>query len=336
MTTIEKTGAIIFGFDYQIDAAICLFLKRLRSIKKIKVEGKYEDIEQILDDGSKIYCQVKSVIDDQKDSTTTIRKKLKDALTSLSKCILNEKDQLLYCSNQKDLLISKSPLFSNEDILMYQFSELDDDSKKIIKKYFKGDISNLEKLIIIKIPYKLASDAETRCHYINREISSFLVSINENEGYYKELRKEWHEFLKGTAYDQKGLFSISKKEMMLVVLLILLDKYIKNEDYINDISLENALDEQYEELKKKKILSFEIFNKLQGIFYEEKFKYSSIRNEELRMIFNDRKNEIITAIYGDEIAPNELETETSYSIFAGTLRLRSKTMKIKEVCCIED
>ena len=107
-----------------------MFLKRLRSIKKIKVEGKYEDIEQILDDGSKIYCQVKSVIDDQKDSTTTIRKKLKDALTSLSKCILNEKDQLLYCSNQKDLLISKSPLFSNEDILMYQFSELDDDSKK--------------------------------------------------------------------------------------------------------------------------------------------------------------------------------------------------------------
>ena len=79
MGTNRNAGAVIFGFDYQIDAAICLFVRNIKLIEKIKVEGKYEDIEQILSDGSIIYCQVKSVIDATKDSKQVKKQKLKTA-----------------------------------------------------------------------------------------------------------------------------------------------------------------------------------------------------------------------------------------------------------------
>ena len=57
----RRANATVFGFDFQINAAIVLMLKNIQELKSLKLEGDYEDIELELENGSYILAQAKSV-----------------------------------------------------------------------------------------------------------------------------------------------------------------------------------------------------------------------------------------------------------------------------------
>lgn len=41
----RRADPVMFGFDFQINAAIVLMLKNIKSLETIRIEGNYEDIE---------------------------------------------------------------------------------------------------------------------------------------------------------------------------------------------------------------------------------------------------------------------------------------------------
>lgn len=77
----NDASASSFGWNFQTNAGIFLFLKYMPEVTDIKIESKSQDIEMILEHNGKVFAQAKSsqdytAIKDQKE-------KFKDAIISL-------------------------------------------------------------------------------------------------------------------------------------------------------------------------------------------------------------------------------------------------------------
>ena len=79
----RRADQVMFGFEFQVNAAIILMLRNIKSLDTIRIEGNYEDIELQLTDGEKILAQAKGV---QLGSSNfhNVRANLKKALKTLS------------------------------------------------------------------------------------------------------------------------------------------------------------------------------------------------------------------------------------------------------------
>ena len=60
----NDASASSFGWNFQVNAGIFLFLHYIKEAKAIKVESKYEDIEITLKDCKKVFAQAKSSQDE--------------------------------------------------------------------------------------------------------------------------------------------------------------------------------------------------------------------------------------------------------------------------------
>lgn len=57
----RRANAVLFGFDFQRNAAIILMLENIKELKSIRLESKNEDIELKLANNQKILAQAKAV-----------------------------------------------------------------------------------------------------------------------------------------------------------------------------------------------------------------------------------------------------------------------------------
>lgn len=108
---VNDASASSFGWNFQSNAGIFLFLKYIKDAESIKIESKLQDIEIILSGGGKILAQAKS----SQDYTvaTNKKEKFKDALISLAK-FSDQGDQLIYISNIPDTFDSAKNNFNNK------------------------------------------------------------------------------------------------------------------------------------------------------------------------------------------------------------------------------
>ena len=79
----RRADQVMFGFEFQVNAAIILMLRNIKSLDTIRIEGNYEDIELQLTDGEKILAQAKGVQLGSSDFHN-VRANLKKALKTLS------------------------------------------------------------------------------------------------------------------------------------------------------------------------------------------------------------------------------------------------------------
>ncbi len=107
---VNDASASSFGWNFQSNAGIFLFLKYLKDAESIKIESKFQDIEIQLSSGNKILAQAKSAQD--YTVATDKKEKFKDALISLAKFSDNG-DQLIYISNIPDTFDSAKDNFNN-------------------------------------------------------------------------------------------------------------------------------------------------------------------------------------------------------------------------------
>ena len=78
MAKSRRANAVLFGFDFQVNAAIVLMLENITELDSIRLEGK-EDIELKLADGQEILAQAKAVEKSSSDFNH-VRENLKKAL----------------------------------------------------------------------------------------------------------------------------------------------------------------------------------------------------------------------------------------------------------------
>ena len=79
----RRANAVLFGFDFQRNAAIVLMLENIKDLRSVRLEGNEEDIELTLESGRKILAQAKAVEKCSSDFCH-VREDLNNALTSLS------------------------------------------------------------------------------------------------------------------------------------------------------------------------------------------------------------------------------------------------------------
>ncbi|MNV29925.1 hypothetical protein D3C71_1211740 [compost metagenome] len=138
MSKSRRANAVIFGFDFQINAAIVLMLENIKDLKSLRLEGNYEDIELELENGQYILAQAKAVEQSSSDFRN-VRKNLEKSLISLS-------EGKQKASAQQLILINNSPNPTNEDASMSlflgaahrHFSSLPESSQKLIEGYLSG------------------------------------------------------------------------------------------------------------------------------------------------------------------------------------------------------
>lgn len=61
MPKSRRANAVMFGFDFRVNAAIVLMIENIEYLKALQLEGNYEDIELELEDGQYILAQTKAI-----------------------------------------------------------------------------------------------------------------------------------------------------------------------------------------------------------------------------------------------------------------------------------
>lgn len=189
--------ATSFGWDFQVNAGIYLFLYYIQDATDIKIESKLQDIEITLNDNSKVFAQAKSAqdytaISDQKE-------KFKDAIISLSRNNY-EGNKLLYISNIPNTFKQYDNCFNNNVIsyteclkgmkdeidktisaidksLTYKISKEKDNNKSKKLEQLKNKIDDFHKEnLYISTIYPYYGPENTRYTIIGDQIISFLVN----------------------------------------------------------------------------------------------------------------------------------------------------------------
>lgn len=135
----NDASASSFGWNFQVNAGIFLFLHYIKDAKSIKVESKYEDIEINLINKRKIYAQAKSAQNECNPSSA--KNKMKDAMLSLGKVPVGENDTLIYISNIREPIDGIGKFFENKVV---KYDECLDSTKTIINGYFLEVIGTIE------------------------------------------------------------------------------------------------------------------------------------------------------------------------------------------------
>lgn len=79
MVKNRRANAVLFGFDFQRNAAIILMLERIKELRSVRLEGNEEDIELTLENGKKILAQAKAVEKSSSDFSH-VRENLKKSI----------------------------------------------------------------------------------------------------------------------------------------------------------------------------------------------------------------------------------------------------------------
>ena len=108
MPRSRRADAVIFGFDFQVNAAIVLMIENIRELESLRLEGNYEDIELKLNGGGYILAQAKAIEKSSSDFSH-VRENLKKALTTLSEASHNTLvEKLILITNSPNPLNDKN------------------------------------------------------------------------------------------------------------------------------------------------------------------------------------------------------------------------------------
>lgn len=61
MSKSRRANSVLFGFDFQVNAAIVLMLENMKEMDALRLESDLEDIEIFLSNGKSILAQAKAV-----------------------------------------------------------------------------------------------------------------------------------------------------------------------------------------------------------------------------------------------------------------------------------
>lgn len=247
MSMSQRANSVIFGFDFQENAAIVLMVKNMAEMESIKIEGE-EDIEILLNDGTFILAQAKSV---EKSSTdfSNVRAKAQKAMKTLSAAAKKRKaKELIYYTNSPDPLHDKAskPMFYGPSNV--KFDNLPDSTKRLIKGWLSKINEPLDPgyLQIQVLPFE-TDDDEQRYKVVIEKISDFIgkMNLSSADGLREQLHEVWLTMLDRNGSKSDDKIRLNKKEVVWPIIVFVtgkgqLERYSK---YCSDLD-----DGQYDEI----------------------------------------------------------------------------------------
>lgn len=324
---------VLFGFDFQTNAAIVLMLENLISLETLRLEGM-EDIELKLNDGSYVLAQAKAVVKSSTDFMN-VRKNAKKAFVSLSEASTNigNLNKLIYVTNSPDPFkdINSRPLFC--DLSRRHYTDLPNETKDIIDTLIKGTAHtlDLDKLMIMVVPFETDDDKE-KYKIVLREIADFL---GEFEGGLDSLRKQIHSLWKEVIYNNGASsnheIKLSKKDLVWPIIVFAVEKNSLLVNTVDDLELDESEFQEvrfkYNEIIDTKCEKFEFVTKIVSDYERLRIKYKTIKD-----FVNGEWNNYI-----DEVDVDSIENEIKeplikvvlYSILNQRFLINSIKKKVK-------
>lgn len=216
MAKSRRANAVVFGFDFQVNAAIVLMIENIEDLKSLRLEGNYEDIEIELENNQYILAQAKAVERSSSDFRN-VRKNLEKSLISLSEG--NQK-----VDAQRLILITNSPNPLNEEASRSifwgdahrEFLSLPESSQELIRRYLDNINQPLDtdKFMIQILPFETDNDIE-RYKVVKRVVDDFIGDLNLNiPGLGKKLLSIWHEEVFENGTNKDAAIQLKKKDLI--------------------------------------------------------------------------------------------------------------------------
>lgn len=326
----QRANSVIFGFDFQENVAIVLMVKNMADMESIKIEGE-EDIEILLNDGTYILAQAKSV---EKSSTdfSNVRAKAKKAMESLSSAAKKmQAKELIYYTNSPDPLHDNAskPMFYGPSNVKYD--NLPDSTKKLIGSWLSTINEPLDPsyLHIQVLPFE-TDDDEQRYKVVIERISDFIgrMNLSSVDGLREQLHEVWLTMLDRNGSKSDDKIRLNKKEVVWPIIVFVtgkgqLERYSKYCTDLDDGEYEEIIN-RYGELIKNYSERFELVVRVITDYGEGHYKGGNAIESFVNEHWND---------YVDELGLNTVDegvrTNLTKIVLYTILRKRFEIDKIK-------
>ena len=221
----------VFGFDFQVNAAIVIMLENIKELKSIRMEGK-EDIELQLNSGNYVLAQAKSVVKASQDFTNVMAN-LKKAMESLSEAGANhEVEELIYITNSTNPFNTKTESFIFAGLPTHRsYDELLPKSKKKLDKIISELTIPIDKskLVIQTLPFETDNKLE-RYKYVWSAIEELLNNLGNLPISKARLHEIWTKdiFQSGTMGDKE--IKLTKNDIIWPIIVLTTDSENYDED----------------------------------------------------------------------------------------------------------
>ena len=326
----RRADAVVFGFDFQVNAAIILFIENVKNVKTLRLEGNYEDIEIEMDNGEYILAQAKAA-QRASDDFANVRANMKKAITTLSEGSHKTKVKEL-------IMVTNSPNPFNDDSksAFYGpskrfYKDLPKSAKIIVDGYLKGLKKPLdeEKFKVQVIPFETDEDDE-RYKVIMQCINDFVGELNTNTaGLGRKLLDVWHR----QVFDNGGKHTVSiklnKKEIVWPILVKVTEDNSLDEEFRSqfDIGLLEEVRNRYADTIENHCERCDHFIKILSGFnsFQSTKKPIEKINDFIEKKWNDYSDEFSSEVIEDEVK----EAITKFVIYK-VLRQRYIINRVKE------
>lgn len=323
--TPNATGSI-FGWDFQINAAILLFLREPDKITKLRVEGAKEDIE-IYKGNQVTFAQCKSI--SKAGDYSNVSKNYNKALETLNRAISTTPN----CENLIFVTNTDKPLGADKNIFggftWMDYAELPPASAKKIQDVIKKNkLTSIDtaKLKVCVIPF-ISNDFKTRYRCISETVNDFLNRIDIDSACGEELMMVWQQMLLHNATQSPEDICLSKEDMVWPLIVILMEK--SNCDWLNDEmddALQDAATRKYKKLisvcENKINLCFKVLYAYEG------FGPTMNAGEKMKNFVLEKWTDYVDEIANDIQSAEEREMVTKIILYR-ILRRRIDIDKIK-------
>lgn len=244
--TNRAATSVLFGFDFQANAAIVLMLENIKDMTSLRLEGS-EDIEINLNDGSSVLAQAKSVVNSSTDFSHVIEN-LKKSIVSLSEAEhkTGAVRELIYIKNTRNPFNEKqlNTIFYGASQRNYSSlpTPLKDKINKIISKI--ENPLDVSKFKIQILPFETDNDKE-RYKCIMDVIGDFIPKLGNISIAKDILHKIWINDIFRSGTKRASEIRLTKKDIVWPVIVLITQNGYFDEDEFDDSEVDE-LSRSYE------------------------------------------------------------------------------------------
>ena len=244
--TNRAATSVLFGFDFQANAAIVLMLENIKDMTSLRLEGS-EDIEINLNDGSSVLAQAKSVVNSSTDFSHVIEN-LKKSIVSLSEAEhkTGAVRELIYITNTRNPFNEKqlNTIFYGASQRNYSSlpTPLKDKINKIISKI--ENPLDVSKFKIQILPFETDNDKE-RYKCIMDVIGDFIPKLGNISIAKDILHKIWINDIFRSGTKRASEIRLTKKDIVWHVIVLITQNGYFDEDEFDDSEVDE-LSRSYE------------------------------------------------------------------------------------------
>lgn len=255
----------LFGWDFQINAAIAILIDNISSVEKIRLEGSKQDIEITLSNKEKIYAQAKAV--EKAGDYSNVKKHLTNALNSLNNTAsaTNDAKQFIYITN------SENPLGNMHTVSQFfgpyrrnKYNELTDKAKEIVdtalEKAEKSVKIDKNKLYIYVLNFQNGLSEKDRYTNIKRLVDEFVETILENRhGLGSKVLEVWQKELLLNGSVSNTNITLNKQQFSWIIIVKAIENSLEDNSIYNqfDISEVQSIQKHFSEVINNATVKFE-------------------------------------------------------------------------------